>query len=162
MLLQSEIDQYERTSKNNLRYRLVSPDCVEIFNRLNEKIAALNLQYTNEGIYNDLWFGFVTSEEYKEIMEGAYLYYFIKAKCTKKLCNTLGLQGGMDPDTSQWFGDSLLPKLLSAGMQFNALVIPEDIFAQQTMEEFENNMGSNLARLFPSHNEALAWLQSVK
>jgi hypothetical protein len=161
MILQQEIERFQATSKNHLRYTKKDENSVAIFNNLNERIAELNLAFTQEQIYNDVWFGFVTSDEYKEIMEGAYLYYFAKTKCTKKLCNTLGLQGGMDPETTEWFGSSLLPKLLDAGMKYNALIIPEDIFAQQTMEEFERNMGNNLARLFPGEKDALLWLRSV-
>ena len=157
MITQEELKQFRTNSKNGLRYE-AQGNAVHIFNNLDEKIAELNLKYTSDGIYNDVWFGFVTGEEYKEVMDGAYLDYFIKTKCTKKICNTLNLKGGMDPETTEWFGTTLLPKLLNAGMKYNALIIPEDIFAQQTMEEFQNN---DLGRLFPSEEKALSWIKSV-
>jgi hypothetical protein len=161
MITKEKLTDFQNTSINKLRYEVITAEKMQVLNALNEKIAELNLQHASEGIYHDAWFGFVSPEEYKEIMEGPYLHYFSKAKCTKKVCNTLSLEGGMDPDTSAWFGEFMFPQLLKSGLKYNAVVIPEDIFAQQSMEEFEKNLGNNFGRLFPSQEKAVDWLRSV-
>jgi hypothetical protein len=161
MIHQSELEEFQQRSRNNLSYQLVSTDCIAVFNNLNEKVAELTLRYAPVGIYHDAWFGFITGDEFKEIMEGPYITYFIRFGCTKKICNTLGMKGGMDDETAHWFGTTLLPKMVEAGLKYNALVIPEDIFAQQTMGEFEKNMGNNLGRLFPNQEKALEWLMNL-
>jgi hypothetical protein len=160
MITKEQLEKFQPNSKNGLRYEHKN-EAVLIYNKLNEKIAELNLAHLKQGIYNDAWFGFVTGDEYKEIMDGAYLYYFSESKCSKKMCNTLGLEGGMEPETSEWFNNQLVPKLLDAGLKYNAIIIPENIFAQQTMEDFEANLGNKLARLFPNEQEATNWLISV-
>jgi hypothetical protein len=160
MIVNEELRGYEMKSQLGLSYKTEGSKIV-ISNALGHRIAELNLQYTSEGIYNDSWFGYVTGEEFKEIMGGPYLDYFSKTKCTKKICNTLSMQGGMDDDTSKWFNEHLFPKLLEAGIAYNALVIPEDVFAQQTIEEFETNLGNKMGRLFPTFDKALEWLKRV-
>ena len=160
MISKEQLQKFQSQSKNGLRYEQKG-EAILIFNKLNEKIAELNLAHRNLGIYNDAWFGFVTGEEYKEIMDGPYYFYFAESKCSKKMCNTLGLEGGMEPETSEWFNNYLFPKMLNAGLKYNAIVIPENIFAQQTMEDFEANLGNKLARLFPNETEATNWLNSV-
>ena len=160
MITKEEVKQYQEKSKLGLKYQFEA-NVVTIFNRLNEKIAELNLSYADQGIYNDAWFGFVTGEEYKEIMDGPYFGFFLKTKCVKKVCNTLGLEGGMEEETAAWFSDYMMPKMLTAGLQYNSIVIPENIFAQQTMENFESNLGNKLGRLFPSQEKAIEWLKSV-
>jgi hypothetical protein len=160
MITKEEVKQYEETSMLGLTYKLEA-NVVSIFNKLNEKIAELNLAYAADGIYNDAWFGFVTGDEYKEIMNGAYFEFFRKTKCVKKVCNTLGLEGGMEEETAAWFSDYMMPKMLNAGLQYNSIVIPENIFAQQTMDHFESNLGNKLGRLFGSQEKAIEWLKSV-
>lgn len=160
MINNADLARYEKNSKLGLKYKQENAKIV-IYNSIDVKIAELNLQYAQEKIYNDSWFGFVTEEEFKEVMAGAYLDYFVMSKCTKKVCNTLSLEGGMDEETSRWFNNELFPKLKNAGIRYNALVIPEDIFAQQTIEEFESNLGNDFGRLFPSFDKALSWLKTV-
>jgi hypothetical protein len=160
MITKEEIKPFETRSTAGLRYE-IDNTVVKIYNKLNEKLAELNLGYQADGIYNDAWFGFVTDEEYKEIMDGPYFHLFAKMKCEKKVCNTLGLEGGMEDETASWFSSHMMPKLIKAGLKYNAIVIPENIFAQQTMENFEVNLGNDLGRLFPSESDAIQWLKSV-
>jgi len=133
-------------------------DTLVISNQLNESVAELSLK---DGIYHDTWFGFVSGDQYREIMEGPYLDFFRRSAVKKKLCNTLALMDGMDPETGSWFETSVMPKLIDAGLLYNAIVIPEDIFAKILMETFEANLQSNLARLFPNEVAALEWLKQV-
>jgi hypothetical protein len=161
MVHQEELNMYDNQSTIGLKYRAEAGRIV-IYNSIGSKIAELNLQYATERIYSDAWFGFVTEEEFKEVMSGAYLDYFIKSKCIKKVCNTLNMEGGMNDETSNWFNQDIFPKLCAAGMQYNALVIPEDIFAQQTIEDFEANLGNDFGRLFPTFEKALFWLRNSR
>jgi hypothetical protein len=158
MIKNSDLTNYTSSSKLNLKYHQDGSKIV-VTNALEKKIAELNLQYVSEEIYNDSWYGFVTAEEFKEVMSGPYIDYFVNTKCTKKVCNTLNMEGGMDDETTKWFNQELFPRLLEGGISYNALVIPEDIFAQQTMEEFETNLGSKFGRVFPTFDKALEWLR---
>lgn len=152
-----DLKHYELSSRIGLKYEK-NGENIFIKNNLNEPVAELSLRYLADGIYNDSWFGYVTSEEYKEIMQGVYLDYFIQSKATRKLCNTLKLSTGMEDETATWFNASLLPQLINAGMQYNALVIPENIFAQLSLSE--NFNGEEYFKMFPSEQEALAWLKT--
>jgi len=151
---------FEDKSQSGLKFKKTG-DSINIFNRFGDKIVELNLFYATEGIYCDTWYGFVTNEEYMEVMSGVYLYCFCKNSCTKKICNTQSLRMGMDKKTSEWFIDIILPQLLRAGLKYNAIVIPSDIYARQSMDFFERSMKDNLAMAFPSFDIALLWLQNL-
>ena len=161
VMTHAEVERFQKKTTNELQYRLINSAHLQVYNGLNEKIAEIGFDLIAEQIYCDSWFGFVTSEELKEVMEGPYLAFFAKSGCNKKICNTLGLLGGMDQDTLQWFETVMVPKLVAAGMQYNAFLIPTDVFAQHTVEQLEKNVGDNLCKLFDSEATALAWLRSV-
>jgi len=152
-----DLKDYEQQSAIGLKYEK-NGDAITVKNKMNELVAELSWRYINQGVYNDVWFGYVTSEEYKEIMQGAYLDYFRDSKTHKKLCNTLKLTTGMEDETAAWFNATLLPQLIEAGLQYNALVIPENIFAQLSLTENFNSEG--YFKMFPSEQDALNWLKS--
>jgi hypothetical protein len=156
-MIKEDLLNYEQASKIGLTYEM-NGDTISVTNSLKNKVVELSLRLSKDGIYNDVWFGYVTSDEYKEIMAGAYLDYFAFSKNKKKLCNTLKLTAGMEDETAKWFNDYLLPKLMAAGLQYNALVIPEDIFANLSLTENFNN--EEYMKFFPSEEEAIAWLKS--
>jgi hypothetical protein len=152
-----DLKKYEQSSKIGLTYE-INGDTISVKNNTKNLVAEVSLKYSKEGVYTDVWFGFVTDPEYKEIMGGVYLDYFKESKNTKKLCNTLKLVGGMEDTTAAWFNQSLLPKLLEAGLQYNAMVIPEDVFANLSLTD--NFNVEEYMKFFPSETEALSWLKS--
>ena len=160
MIDTAHLAEYVQRSTEGLNYVSEGSEII-VYNRFRDKIATLDLSYADEKIYNDRWFGFVTSEEYKEIMSGPYIDYFVKTSCTKKICDTSLLRIGMDKETSEWFIRDILPKMLKGGLTHNAIIIPKELYAQQSMGYFEENLKNNLARLFPSLETAYYWLKSV-
>lgn len=161
MIESYDLKAFQEKSQQDLKFQSTG-NCINIFNRFGDKIVELDFSYISEGIYCDTWYGFVTTEEYVEVMSGAYLCWFVENSCTKKICNTQSLKIGMDRKTSEWFINILLAELLRAGLKYNAIVTPSDIYARQSMDFFEKNMKNNLAMVFPSFDIALLWLQSLK
>lgn len=124
------------------------------------KIAELILELVPEGIYNDVWYDYVTPEEFKEIFSGAYVDFFSRSKVYKKLCNTDELKGGIDDDTNEWFNSYLLPKLIEAGLKYNAIVLPKEVFANISMSEFKLGEGFT-TKLFNAKEDAIQWLKTM-
>lgn len=157
--LQKSASEYSQNTTAGLSYT-ASGKSIEIFNAVKTKIAELNMEMVPEGIYNDVWYDFVTPEEFKEIFGGAYLDFFKKSNVFKKLCNTDQLQGGIDDQTNEWFNSYLLPRLMEAGLKYNAIVLPREVFANISMSEFKLGEGF-ITRMFNSKDEAIAWLKSL-
>lgn len=156
-MTKEDLKKYEQSSKIGLTYDM-NGETISVKNNTKNLVAELSLRHSKDGVYTDVWFGYVTDPEYKEIMGGAYLDYFKESGNRKKLCNTLKLAGGMEDATATWFNQTLLPKLLEAGLQYNAMVIPEDVFANLSLTDNFNN--EEYMKFFPSEAEALQWLKS--
>lgn len=160
ILLETDVKMYEQNSTEGLRY-FISGHVICISNRFGEKITELIFSDVAEGIFCDKWFGYLNAEEYKEIMSGALLEYFVRCKCIKKICDTQNLIIGMDAETSVWFKEKFLPILIKAGLQYNAIVIPKNNYARQSMDYFEQNLEHKYAMPFPSFDIAMCWMKII-
>jgi hypothetical protein len=137
-------------------------ESIIVNNRFGDTILEINLAYVREGIFADAWYGYVSADEYKILMNGIVLDVFIGTGCNKKICNTQKLKIGMDNDTSKWFKDIFFLKLIKAGLKYNAIIIPSDQYARDSMQYFEANLKNNHGILFPSFEIALLWMRSLR
>lgn len=155
-----DVTKFVKETSSGLKYQ-VSGHHIDIFNAMGTRIAALNMDMVDsEGIYNDIWYEYVTPEEFREIFGGAYLEFFEQSNVSKKLCNTDELKGGIDDATNEWFNSYLMPKLMAAGLKYNAIVLPKEVFANISMNEFKLESGF-ITKMFNSKEEAISWLKSV-
>jgi hypothetical protein len=137
-------------------------EVITVQNRFGDIIVQLDFTFASEGILTDVWHGFVTPEEYKIVMEGMLIDAFVVSRCSMKICNTQNLKIGMNSETSEWFKSKFLPKLITSGLKYNAIVMPKDMYARESMEYFERNLTNHYAMLFSSFDIALLWMRSLK
>lgn len=134
-------------------------------NDIGKQVSEMDLSLKGEGIFVDRWIGFVTDEEMKAIMDGHYYRLFADSGCNKKICDTTLLEGSFD-GVNEWFATYFLPKLMQAGLRYNAIVLPRDIFAQMAMNENTEQVEATAAdafqvRMFGSFEDARTWLKSL-
>jgi hypothetical protein len=141
-------------------------DGFSFFNTLNEKISHLSKAYAAQGIFNDNFFGYVSADELKFIMENYYAKIIAETNASKKMCNIKAMDGAAFEEVSDWFEAELMPQLIDAGLRYNAIVLPDDYFASITVEniledEPKTSLDSVNQRFFDSKEKALAWLKSL-
>ncbi|MGD1842797.1 MAG: hypothetical protein ACFB0B_18150 [Thermonemataceae bacterium] len=136
---------------------------VEFYNQDNQKIAYLSTEWASMGIFNDNYYGYVSEEELMYIMEKFYPKMIAAHHSPKKLCNVQALEGAAFDMISDWFEQTLLPQLIEAGMRYNAIVLPEEFFANLTLDLYgdDSQQANESQRLFGNQNDAMAWLNSL-
>jgi hypothetical protein len=148
--------------QNTEGLKITSDDeIITVQNRFGDIIVQLDLRLSGEGILTDVWHGFVTAEEYRIIMDGILIDAFAATGCSMKICNTQNLKIGMDSETSAWYTSRFLPKLVASGLKYNAIIMPKDTYARESMEYFERNLTNNYAMIFSSFDIALLWVRSL-
>jgi hypothetical protein len=53
-----------------------------------------------------------------------------------------------------------MPKLIGLGLKNNAVVLPQNIFAQLAVEDWDKKVGGFVSRNFGSVSDAINWLKS--
>jgi hypothetical protein len=76
------------------------------------------------------------------------------------MLNIVRLQYFVTPEMQEWVNMNILPQLFQSGIEKMALVIPEDVFLQISLEmQLDDNPGStNLVHYFPDEEKALEWV----
>lgn len=78
------------------------------------------------------------------------------------LSNLQNLRFIIDPELQLWAVQTISPRFSEVSLKKQALVIPEDIFSQvslqQTVEEVEHSTDNYKARFFANEAEAEKWL----
>jgi hypothetical protein len=136
-------------------------DFIYVYNAQGRQIVEINIHLLSEGILNDTWYGVVFDEEYIAFLDGIYYEIFGSIKFTKKLCNIKNLEGSFD-GINEWIYKIYHPKFISNGLKYNALVKPEELCAQLSLEFYMEKI-NNLtleSQTFDSQEDALAWLGS--
>jgi len=138
-------------------------DGIEVINALEQRIAYLSTARQADGIFTDTWYGIPLDSELIHVMDTYYCPLVEQSRATKKLCDLRGFERGFDP-INDWYVAEFLPKLRAAGIRYNAVVLPNDIFVQISGELFEEEAKAQgeviVNRLFGDVDKALEWLQS--
>lgn len=64
-------------------------------------------------------------------------------------------------EINDWLATYFMPKMIEIGLKNNAVVLPQNIFAQLAVEEWDKKVGGFTTRNFGSVNDALNWLRTV-
>ena len=84
------------------------------------------------------WKQFASGENFRSGAH-AILEYFETLATNKFLVDTSGIQAHADED-SQWLDDVFYPKMIDAGMEYNAVVFPESAITQMDRDQIEKEL----------------------
>ncbi len=82
---------------------------------------------------------------------------------TKKLLSDTRKHAVVTLNDSTWVAKEIVPKLISAGLKYHAMVLPESIFGKMAIDNYQANVNNNLfIQNFKSREIAIQWLQTCK
>jgi hypothetical protein len=135
-------------------------DMIESINRLNQVFHYLDLSYIKQNIFFHGWIGFRTNEQFKAVQDDHVLKLFQQFNCRNALVECTKMSGSFD-EANDWLAGYYMPKLISAGLRNVAIVLPQNIFAQMAVEEWDKKVGGFTSRNFGTLNNAINWLKTA-
>ena len=147
------------TGKNTFRVERRN-EMVESVNSQNQVFHFIDLNYLKEDIFFHGWIGNRTDEQIKAVIEGHFIELFEKYRCTKTLIQNEAMTGSFS-GLNIWVADYFMPKMISMGLKYNAVVLPKNLFAQLSVADWDNKITGFTSRNFKSSEEALTWLRSI-
>lgn len=155
----NEIVLKEATSQKD-DYRVVQRgNIVESINKLNQVFHYIDLNYLKQGIIFHGWNGFRTTEQMKGVLEGHFMDIFKKNIVKCALVESAKMSGSFN-EVNEWLATVFMPKLISLGLTKVAVVLPNNIFAQMAVDEWDKKIGGFHSRNFGSVSDAIEWLKS--
>lgn len=151
----------EKTSTKNGISVVLKGNIVETYNKGQKLIHTIDLSNVKSKVLVHTWIGFRTSDEFIEICDG-HLYDFFKTNaCTKILVDISKMTGSFD-GVNDWMATYFMPKLMKAGFNCSAVVLPKDVFAQISVENWEQKVSGFTTRNFGDYYTALNWIKQEK
>ena len=113
------------------------------------------------------WNGFVKSDSFRGILEEARIH-FENLKETYPnlgwLADTIKLRV-ISKEDRIWVENEYNPKLFQSGLQYMAIVMPEEIFGQMSIKDIvsdnDKHVNTYHMKLFDNEKEAKNWLKNV-
>jgi hypothetical protein len=106
----------------------------------------------------DVWVGdFETHQNFKLGLE-LVLQNIGRFKSIKWLAYLSRMERGFE-DLKEWIAQSVIPRAISMGLQFEALVLPMNIFALLSVQETMMTAEGLQIRLFGNVDDAIGWLE---
>jgi hypothetical protein len=122
----------------------------------------IKVGYNEESkILFNIWNGFSSYEEVLEI--GNRTIEIAEKKGAKKVLFDSTNMEILDKDSRDYISNQFTTKMTSLGVKYAATVLPEDIFAQNTVKDIQIRLQQNQkvqVRYFDSCKKALDWLES--
>lgn len=146
-------------TKNNFKVVKVG-DLIQSVNKMGQVFHQIDTSYLKEGIIFIAWIGYRTNEQIKEVLDGHFMDLYLKHKCKKMIIENTKMTGTF-ASINDWLTTYLMPKMINNGLRYNAVIFPENIFAQLSVNDFDQKMGDFHNKNCRSLNEALTWLRSV-
>lgn len=112
-------------------------------------------------VLSSLWTGFSSYEEVAAI-GGRILDAVIFEKAEKVLYDARELEV-LDNDSQMYISNAFTKDMVNAGVKYAATVLPEDIFAQFSVDNIQQSIAGNkdaCVNYFKSFSSALAWLEN--
>jgi len=154
-----EIIIKEATLKDDFKV-IQKGQLVDSVNKTNQVFHTIDLTYAKEGIMFHSWIGYRTNDQLKQVLDGHFAKIYEQQKFKKMVIEISRMSGSFD-EANDWMATYFMPKLVRLGLQYSAVVLPANVFAQVSTEEWNKKVGGFTTRNFGSANEALAWLRSV-
>lgn len=135
-------------------------EIVNSINKANQVFHSIDLSYAKEGILFHTWLGYRTKDQLQQVLDGHFVKLYEQYKFKKMVIEISKMDGSFD-SSNEWMASHLMPKLVKNGLQFCAVVLPANIFAQVSVDDWNKKVGGFVTRNFGSPNDALAWLRTV-
>ncbi|TRX61842.1 hypothetical protein FNH22_03445 [Fulvivirga sp. M361] len=112
-------------------------------------------------IISDVWNGvFGSQDNFKEVL--VYVQEQILARNIKKwLADLRNMQGSFD-GSKDWIAEEIMSKLIKNGELFQAIVLPNNIFAKLSARDTIKKVSNYELKQFHDPEEARNWLVNVK
>lgn len=108
----------------------------------------------------DVWDGtFGTQENFRMGLEKV-VEVLKEHKLSKWLADLRNMRGSWD-SSREWMSKELMPKAIMAGLKYEAVIIPKDVFSKLSTKDTIMKLGGLELRQFDDYGKAVAWLQSV-
>lgn len=108
----------------------------------------------------DFWQGlFGTQENFKRPV----LYWkelVVKHNTPRGLTDVSRMVGGYD-SSKEWMQKEIMPLVIKAGLRYHAMVIPKNIFAKLSTNDYKMAVKDYEVQLFDDIDKAKAWLKST-
>jgi hypothetical protein len=158
--MEAEIILKEITSQKD-DYRVVQRgDIIESINKQNQVFHYIDLSYVKKGIFLQGWVGYRTTDQLKAVLEGHYMKLFIQHKCKNSVVDSTKMSGSFN-EATDWLAQIYMPKLINLGLKNVAVVLPTNVFAQLTVDEWDKKVGGFESRNFGSLTDAVNWLKTA-
>ena len=106
----------------------------------------------------------MTTEEFKEEMQNL-AKLVIKYKAKYLLTITKDLRFAIVPDLQSWIVKTIVPQFIEAKLQKQAIIIPEEIISQlsmeQTIDDVEETKHEHRSKFFSNIENAKAWFSEI-
>lgn len=133
-------------------------DLIQSVNKMGQTFHTIDLSYASRGIFYHSWEGYRTNDQFIEVLQGHFIDYYSKYRCSKMLTDTSKMTGTFAA-VNEWLANEFTPKLISFGFTKHAVVLASNIFAQLAAEEYEMKVSGLTNRNFGSLKDGLKWLE---
>jgi hypothetical protein len=154
-----EIIIREATSKDDFRV-IQKGQVIESINKSAQVFHTIDLSYAKDGILFHSWIGYRTNDQLKQVLDGHFAKIYEQHKFKKMIIENSKMSGSFD-EANDWMATYFMPKLVKLGLQYVAVVLPANVFAKISVEEWDKKIGGFTSRNFGSSNEAFVWLRSL-
>jgi hypothetical protein len=155
--MEKEVSIKDATTQIN-DFRIVKlGTMVESINKLNQVFHYIDLSYTKVDIFYHGWIGYRSIEQMKDVLEGHFVQQFQQNHCKSMLMECSRMSGSFS-DINNWFAMTYMPKLMGLGLKNIAVVLPDNIFAQLSVKDWNNKLRGLNVKTFSSLSEALTWV----
>lgn len=156
--METQIKNYTETKTG---FRVVqNGNIIQSINKSKQVFHEIDTSYLKEGIIFHGWVGYRTNDQMKEVLDGHFLELCLKNKCKKMLIENTRMTGTFAA-INDWLAQYYMPKLISTGLAMNAVVLPENIFAQLAVDDWDQKIGGFHSRNFNNLDKALEWLRTI-
>lgn len=106
------------------------------------------------------WKGFATSDRFREGIQKT-IDLFQDKKLNKILSNTKDF-GMVKKEDTEWVNSYSMPILIKNGLRYMAFVVPSNVFAQMSVENFKKEMAGPVElRFYEDVDKAKEWMAQV-
>ncbi len=132
---------------------------INTYNKVGQIIHFIDIKYLSINILYHGWIGFRSHDQLREILDGHFIDLFTKYKCKGMLIDNSKMEYSFT-DNNKWLAEYFMPKMVQAGLKYNAVVLPKDIFSQISIKEWDDKISGFESKNFDQIYKALDWLKS--
>jgi len=152
-----KIDATQQNIQNGGFKVLYRQHFIETVDQSGQVIHYIDLSYAKADIIYHGWVGYRTNIQMKEILAGHFRDIYNDYRCRCMLTDCSKMKGDFS-EAVEWYNSSLGPDLASLGLEYNAIILPNDNLAQISVREWQKNSRGFKNVTFAGLNDAINWL----